>query len=122
MNTLEYLYKGGRIGGAKALFGSILQVKPILELKNGRAEAVESLRTKHKAMARFKEIIFSHCPGGDISHLSLMHGGNIDEAQEMAEEFKHHFKITNIPIYYFPPAILVHAGPNVIAASFFEQS
>jgi DegV family protein with EDD domain len=121
VDTLEYLYKGGRIGGAKALFGSVLQVKPILELKNGRAEVIESQRTKHKAMARFKQLIHGQCPQGNISHLSIMHGGNLDEANALADEFKKDFNVTEIPIYYFPPAILVHAGPGVIAVSFFIQ-
>jgi DegV family protein with EDD domain len=122
VDTLEYLYKGGRIGGAKALFGSVLQVKPILELRNGRAEPVESLRTKQKALAHFKNLIRSECPEGDVSHLSIMHGGNLAEAQSLAEEFKDQFKISSIPIYFLPPAMLVHAGPGVIAVSFFKKS
>jgi len=122
VNTLEYLYKGGRIGGAKALFGSVLQVKPILELKNGRAEAAESLRTRHKALARFKQLIELDCPKGNSSRLTIMHGGNFDEALSLAGEFKIRYNLDNIPIYYLPPAIMVHAGPGVIAVSFFKTS
>ena len=121
VDTLEYLYKGGRIGGAKALFGSVLQVKPILELKDGRITAAESQRTKNRALARFKQMIFEECPHGDGSHLTIMHGGNIDEAAALANEFSQRLGITNIPIYYVPPAIMVHAGPKILAVSFFKQ-
>jgi DegV family protein with EDD domain len=122
VNTLEYLYKGGRIGGAKALVGSVLQVKPILEIRNGRAEAVESQRTKNKALARFRELIYKECPVGTNSHLSIMHGGNIEEATTVANEFSQKLNIKNIPIYYLPPAIMVHAGPGVLAVSFFREN
>jgi DegV family protein with EDD domain len=121
VDTLEYLYKGGRIGGAKALFGSVLQVKPILELRNGRAEAIESQRTKHKAMARFKQLIEADCPQDDSAHLSIMHGGNLAEATTLAEDYKKRFHINHIPVCYLPPAILVHAGPGVIAVSYFKK-
>ena len=66
VDTLEYLYKGGRIGGASALFGSILQVKPILTLRNGRAEAAETQRTKKRALARIVEIVEAECPHDEI--------------------------------------------------------
>ena len=52
VDTLEYLYKGGRIGGASKIFGDLLQIKPILFLKDGRVEAFEKQRTKKKALAR----------------------------------------------------------------------
>lgn len=122
VDTLEYLYKGGRIGGAKALFGSILQVKPILELKDGRIDAVESRRTKNKALLRLKELIYHQCPHGPKAHLSLMHGGNIEEATNFAEELSQKLGIPHIPIYYLPPAIMVHAGPGIIAVSFFRTT
>lgn len=121
VNTLEYLYKGGRIGGAKALFGSLLQVKPILELKNGHIEAAESQRTKARALIRLKQLIYQQCPPGPDSHLSIMHGGNSSEAADFASELSSTLGIARIPIYYLPPAIMVHAGPGVLAVSFFKS-
>lgn len=121
VDTLEYLYKGGRIGGAKMLVGSILQVKPILQLKNGRTEPVESQRTKKRAMARLKELVYAECPRHDGALLSIMHGDVPEEAQALADEFKDQLGISNLRIYDLPPAILVHAGPGVIAVSYFTQ-
>lgn len=121
VDTLEYLYKGGRIGGAKMLVGSLLQVKPILQLKNGRTEPVESQRTKKRAMARLKELVYAECPKNEGALLSIMHGDVPDEAQILANEFKTQLGLSSLPIYDLPPAILVHAGPGVIAVSFFTQ-
>ncbi len=121
VDTLEHLYKGGRIGGAQMLFGSILQVKPILTLKNGRIEPVESQRTKRRALDRMKEIILAECPQSPEAHLTVMHGDNVDEALAFADELKQALGIPEIPIYLLPSAILVHAGPKVFGVSFFVQ-
>ena len=80
VDTLEYLHKGGRIGGAKMLFGSLLQVKPLLCLKQGQVEAVESQRTKKRALARLTELVLADCPKSDSCMLSIQHGGVKKEA------------------------------------------
>ncbi len=121
VDTLDYLYRGGRIGGAKMLVGSILQVKPILQLKGGRTEPVESQRTKKRAMARLKELIYADCPRNDGARLTIMHGDVLEEARELAQEFKSQLGLNEVEIYDLPPAILVHAGPGVIAVSFFTE-
>jgi DegV family protein with EDD domain len=119
VDTLEYLYKNGRIGAAKALFGSILQVKPILTLTDGKVAPFESQRTQRKARARLQELVLELCPHSADSLIKIQHGSALDEAQAMAEEFKEKLGIPEIPIYDLPPAILTHAGPGVISASFF---
>lgn len=121
VDTLEYLYKGGRIGGASALFGSILQVKPILTLRNGRAEAAETQRTKKRALARIVEIIEAECPHDDSGMLTISECDNLPEATSLASEFTRVTGINNIPIYEVPPAIVVHAGPKVMAICFFTK-
>jgi DegV family protein with EDD domain len=118
VDTLEYLHKGGRIGGAKALLGGLLQVKPILTIQNGKVEPFESQRTKHRALARFKELVFNQCPLDGSGHLCVMHGGNEDDAKALAEEFTKAFG-AEVPIYYLPPAILVHGGPGALGISYF---
>ena len=121
VDTLTYLYKGGRIGGAKMLFGSLLQVKPILELRNGRTEAAESQRTKKRAIARLKELIYADCARSEDPHLGIMHGDIEAEARELAEEFKATLGIKSVGIYNLPPAVLVHAGPGVLAVTYFTE-
>lgn len=123
VDTLEYLYRGGRIGAAKALFGSILQVKPILTFRNGVTEPFESQRTHKRAIARLKEVVLSDCPRDPSAHLCVMHGDAEAEARQFAAEIGGSLGIPvqEIPIYHMTPAILVHSGPGVIAASYFVQ-
>lgn len=121
VDTLEHLYKGGRIGGAQMLFGSILQVKPILTLKDGHIEPVESQRTKRRALERMKEIIETECPRGPEAFITVMYGDNKDEAEAFANELKKSMGIEEIPLYLLPSAILVHAGPKVFGVSFFTK-
>lgn len=122
VDTLEYLHKGGRIGGAQALFGGILQVKPILTLKDGRIEALESQRTQRRAFARLHELIEAQYPkGSKHAYLNIMHG----EAEELANQLKADLSaslgVSDIPVYELPPAILTHAGPGPVAVSFFVE-
>jgi DegV family protein with EDD domain len=119
VDTLEYLYKGGRIGGAQMLFGSLLQVKPILTVKNGRTEPVESQRTHKRALERVKQMVYSDCPHGPDACLTIMHGDAIDEATKLAEELKENLGLSKVPTYQLPPAIMVHAGPGTLAISYF---
>ncbi len=121
VDTLEYLQRGGRIGKAQALVGSLLQVKPILTIKNGHTESLESQRTKRKAIARVCELVHNECPFGPEGHLSLMQGDAEEDAGLLAEEFKHSMGLTEVPIYFLPPAILVHAGPGALGISFFRK-
>jgi DegV family protein with EDD domain len=119
VNTLEYLQKGGRIGGAKALLGELLQVKPILCLRDGQVEPFEQQRTKKRAVARLVEIVESECPKGLDSHLCVMQADAMEEAQALAADLRSRLNLTHIPIYELPPAIVVHGGPGVMAVGFF---
>ncbi len=121
VDTLEYLYKGGRIGGAQALVGGLLQVKPILTIKKGRAEPVESLRTKRRAQNRVLELVRADCPHSPEAHLTVCHSDNEVEAKSIVAELQQITGISDIPIYELPPAIVVHAGPGTISVSYFVE-
>jgi DegV family protein with EDD domain len=123
VDTLEYLYKGGRIGAAKALFGSLLQMKPILSFQEGRIVPFASQRTHKRALAHLKEVVLADCPRDPSAHLCLMHGAAEEEARGFAAELGNllGIPVKDIPIYHLPPAILVHAGPGVIGISYFLQ-
>ena len=122
VDTLEYLHKGGRIGGAKALLGSILQVKPILTLKDGRVEPLEQQRTKRRALQRLRELVLEECPRNEEAHLCVMHADAEAEAKTLAADFSSTLGLSDVPVYELPPAIVVHAGPGVLAAAFFAAS
>lgn len=119
VDTLEFLHKGGRIGGAQMLVGSLLQVKPILQFKNGRVEPVEQQRTKRRAIARIKELIMADCPRTPESKLTVLHGGVYEEAKALAADLQNMLGIDEVPVNDLPAAILVHAGPGVLGATYF---
>ncbi|MGD2144598.1 MAG: DegV family protein, partial [Anaerolineae bacterium] len=117
--TLEYLAKGGRIGGAAALLGSVLRVKPILTLRDGRTDQFERTRTKRRAVARLKKLVREQIPRDGSGHLSVMHAAVPDEAQALADDLRASLRLPAVPILNVPPAIVTHAGPGVLAVAFF---
>ena len=117
--TLEYLRKGGRIGGASALVGSMLQIKPILQLKDGRVEPLERVRTHHHALERLKELVIEQCPRSPSAHLSVMNADELEAAKRMAEELGSKLGFERVPIYNVGASITTHGGPGILAASFF---
>jgi DegV family protein with EDD domain len=119
VDTLEYLAKGGRIGGAKRLVAELLEIKPILQIKDGQVESFEQQRTKKRALARLVEVAMEQCPGGESAHLCVLQVEAESEAQVLVEELKSKINIPNIPIYELPPAIVVHAGPHAMGIGFF---
>jgi DegV family protein with EDD domain len=119
VDTLEYLHKGGRIGGAKALLGGLLQVKPILTLKDGRVEPFEQQRTARRALARLRSLVLEECPRDAAAHLCVMHADAEAEAGSLAADIAAELGLPEVPIYELPPAIVVHGGPGILATSFF---
>ena len=119
VDTLEYLAKGGRIGGAKRLLAELLEIKPILQVKNGQVESFEQQRTKKRALARLVEVVAEQCPGGDSAHLCVIQVEAENEAQVLVAELQSRVSVSQIPIYELPPAIVVHAGPRAMGVGFF---
>lgn len=121
VDTLEYLAKGGRIGGAKRLVAELLEIKPILQVKDGQVEPFEQQRTKKRALARLVEVTAEQCSGGESAHLCVLQVEAEEEAEALVAELKSKVNVQNIPIYELPPAIVVHAGPRAMGVGFFVQ-
>ncbi len=119
VSTLEYLARGGRIGGAAALIGSMLQIKPILALKDGRVEQYERERTHKRAVCRLKEIVQEQIPLDGCGYLSVMHAGVPEAGQQLAEELSVLINQPEVPVTDVPPAIVTHGGPGILGVGFF---
>lgn len=119
VDTLEYLAKGGRIGGAKKLLAELLEIKPILQVKNGQVEPFEQQRTKKRALARLVEVAAEQCSGGEQAYLCVLQVAAEKEAEAFVQELKARIPVQEIPIYELPPAIVVHAGPKAMGVGFF---
>lgn len=119
VDTLEYLARGGRIGGAKKLLAELLEIKPILQVKNGQIEPFEQQRTRKRALARLVEAVAESCKGGEDAHLCVLQVEAEKEAEALVQELKSRVPVADIPIYGLPPAIVVHAGPRAMGVGFF---
>jgi len=117
--TLEYLHRGGRIGGAAALAGSALQIKPILQLLDGRVEALEKVRTQQRARARLIELVREQCPPSPASHLCVMHADLEEDAQRLAQELRESVGLRQVLVYPLGAAITTHGGPGTLGVGFF---
>jgi DegV family protein with EDD domain len=118
--SLEYLARGGRIGGASALVGNVLNVKPILNLEDGSVQAYLKERTLPRALNRLRKLIVSHYPLEKEGYLTIMHADNREAAQELANYFSDELDIPPAPITFLPPAIITHAGPGTLAVGVFS--
>ncbi len=117
--TLEYLYRGGRIGGAQALFGTTLQIKPILEIKDGKVGVLDRVRTEHRACERLKALVATQCRPGPESRVCVMHAADLEKAQRLASDLESALQLEHVPVYTVGAAITVHAGPGTVAVGFF---
>lgn len=121
VDTLEYLQKGGRIGGARALLGKMLSIKPILTMRNGQVEAFEQARTKKKALDRLVSLVTEQADQEGGPHICVMHSDAKIDGHGLVETLRKETGILNIPLYELPPAIIVHAGPGALAVGFISK-
>lgn len=120
VDTLKYLAKGGRIGGAAALLGSVLKVKPILTFVDGQIEAFEKVRTHKRVIDRLKQLVQEQI-APEEGYLSVMHADALDEAQALASSFKATLDLDDVMILRVPPAVVTHGGPGVLGVGFYME-
>jgi len=103
------------------LLGSVLSIKPILHLEDGRIESYEKERTHKRALARLKEIVLEQTPRDGEGYLSVMYAGNLDEGQALADDLGRKINQPEVAVVTMPPAIITHGGPGILAAGFFVK-
>jgi len=113
VETLEYLHRGGRIGGASKFFGTALSLKPLLHLNEGRVDALEKIRTKKKAVDRLLEIATQFADGRPV-RASVIHAGAEEEATALKNRVSDHFDCLELHIAAISPAISVHTGQGAV--------
>jgi DegV family protein with EDD domain len=116
VDTLDYLHRGGRIGGAKKLMGSVLNIKPVLHLSEGSVDALESVRTKSKAVSRMLDLITQHADGNPV-RAAVIHAGAIDEAGEIKSRLDGLLNCEELLVTDLSPAISVHTGPGTVGVA-----
>ena len=115
VDTLEYLHKGGRIGGASRLFGTALNIKPILYLADdGQIEPLERVRTKSKALAQLADIVDEKVGGANNLRIATMHAASEDEGRKLHQEIVERWNPIEDFITELSPAVGTHAGPGTV--------
>ena len=117
LDTLENLKKGGRIGGAKAMLGTMLQFKPCLDLSSGEVVEAGRQRTRKKSLIWLKEVLESE---GEISELSIIHG-DAPDVEEFATLISDIIPIDQIRINQLGAVIGTHGGPRVLGVTYLVQ-
>ena len=117
LDTLENLKKGGRIGGAKAMLGTMLQFKPCLDLSSGEVVEAGRQRTRKKSLIWLKEVLESE---GEISELSIIHG-DAPDVEEFATLISDIVPRDQIRINQLGAVIGTHGGPRVLGVTYLVQ-
>ena len=113
VDTLEYLRRGGRLTGLQSTIGSVLNIKPIIVLKEGELKLLEKVRGKNKALKGIVDKV-----SGDVKRISICHVLNEEEAINLKEKLKNKFPKTSISIDELGPVIGCHIGPKGIGICF----
>ena len=120
VDTLDYLVRGGRIGGAAGLVGKLLQLKPILTMRNGQVDQYEMARTYKHALVRLQDLALEWAGQEWDLHLCVMHAGCAEVGQALAHDLEWKLSLPRIPVYDIPPTITCHTGPGALGVSFFS--
>ena len=119
--TLEYLHKGGRIGGAAKLIGTLLQIVPILTLKDGQVEVYEKVRSMKQAINVLVELNVNICENNPEAYLTMGHCDSQELFDRISNQLRDRLGHAEIPSLSAPPAIIVHAGPGLVVTSCFNK-
>jgi DegV family protein with EDD domain len=122
VDTLKYLHMGGRIGGASAMLGTALKIKPLLHLCDGQVNPLERVRSKCKATERILEIMAQTLEGDDsegVLHAAVAHADRKDEAEELRDKVLSRFRPDEFYLSELTPAIGTHVGPGTLGLGWY---
>jgi DegV family protein with EDD domain len=122
VNDLMFLHKGGRLSGAKAVIGSLLQVKPILHFvrDEGRIEVLEQVRTDKRALRRITDLMIAEGGGERLpTNIAIAYADNREKADEVARSLEEQFPGIGAQPIEIGPIIGTHVGPGLIGFQFY---
>jgi DegV family protein with EDD domain len=121
VDTLEFLHRGGRIGGAQRFLGTALNMKPILQMNKGKIEAVGRVRTKGKALDRLVELVVERCAGKGTVQIAAPNAQASAEARQVVEKISQKLDVTESMITELSPVVGTHVGPGTVALAFMTE-
>ena len=121
VDTLEYLHRGGRIGAAAKLVGSALNLKPILEIRDGIVSPVTRVRTRRKALSRVQELVAEQIAGRHKVHMAVLHVAASEEAASFRDELQSRFHPVEMIEAQCGPVVGAHAGPGTVGVAYYVE-
>ena len=112
--SLEYLSRGGRLSSAQATVGNLLNIKPIIQLKDGELGLIEKVRGKNKAISTIINKVYQ-----EVKKIGICHILNYDEAEKMKINLEEKFPHAIITVEEIGPVIGSHLGPGAIGICFY---
>ncbi|HOG45930.1 MAG TPA: DegV family protein [Anaerolineae bacterium] len=122
VDTLEFLHRGGRIGGASALLGTALRIKPLLQVANGRLEPLDKVRTRPKALARLLDLMEAQTGREAPVWCAVGHGNCLSDALEVEEAVRSRFNWRRTIVLDVGPTISTHSGPGVLTVAMMRDA
>jgi DegV family protein with EDD domain len=118
VETLEFLHRGGRIGGAQRLLGSALNMKPILTIAEGKVDSADRVRTSKKAYERVIDLVSEKCAGASNVRLATLHANAEEQAKTVLGEASQKLKAVESILSTVSPAIGTHLGPGTVGLAY----
>jgi DegV family protein with EDD domain len=118
VDTLKYLHAGGRIGGAKRFMGTALRIKPVLEIRDGKIEAVKSVISMKKAVEAMVDLVERDIAGRTPVRISVFHALAEKEAKELLETVVKRFNAVEGILSYVSPVVGSHVGPGTLSIAY----
>jgi DegV family protein with EDD domain len=109
-DTLENLYRGGRISAAKAWVGTMLNVKPLLSFSKGFIEPIHQVRTTRRAQARMLELVIDYLGDNQRPWIAVMHSRSLERGRFLLEELEQRFPQARFFFSEIGPSLGVHLG------------
>lgn len=120
VDDLNHLHRGGRLNGAQALVGSVLQVKPILHFSETKIVPFEKIRTQKKAFKRLIELIDEDASTGEKLRATVIHANSPEIAEQLMRELKERYDNVELTMSYFGPVIGTHLGEGSIGLGWYK--
>lgn len=117
LDTLEYLHRGGRIGNATRFIGSLLDIKPLVQInhKTGLVETCGQARTRRKSIDVLVSRFFEQLIPGKPKRVAVLHGNALTEAQALTDRIKRDYNPLELLINITGPVLGIHTGPGALA-------
>jgi DegV family protein with EDD domain len=118
-DTLRYLYMGGRIGRAQHLVGSLLNIKPLIGMKDGVIVALGTARSRRRAYARMVDLMAAHAGEAKRIKVAFTHVAALDQVAMLRSLVSDRFQSVETIVSELSPALAVHSGPGTVGISFY---